>query len=173
MPSDTGAPGGKTTGQHMSDYPLPGGRFYRACVALETNHDLPLADRLGLFEAKQKQRNRLSPELMQALHEGLEQMNTSATSVAHHEDGAGSFPLANTNEEMVATASLLEAEQVLYQPFPEQFALAANDEDEVAQQLAAKRVKVCYQCPSCGMKVWGKPDLSVICGDCHQSLLAN
>ena len=173
MPSDTGAPGGKTTGQHMSDYPLPGGHFYRACVAFEHSHVLPLADRLGLFEAQQKQRNRLSLELMQALHDGLERMNASATSDAHHEDGAGSFPLADTNEEMMATTNFSAAEQVLYQPFPEQFALAANDEDEVAQQLAAKRVKVCYQCPSCRMKVWGKPDLSVICGDCHQSLLAN
>lgn len=27
QPSSTGAPGGKETGQHMSDYPLPGGAF--------------------------------------------------------------------------------------------------------------------------------------------------
>ena len=173
MPSDTGAPGGKTTGQHMSDYPLPGEHFYRACVAFEHSHVLPLADRLGLCEAQQKQRNRLSPELMQALHEGLERMNASATSDASHESGAGSFPLADTNEEMMATTNFSAAEQVLYQPFPEQFALAANDEDEVAQQLAAKRVKVCYQCPSCRMKVWGKPDLSVICGACQQPLQAD
>jgi len=30
MPSATGEPGGKRTGQHMSDYPLPGGRFLAA-----------------------------------------------------------------------------------------------------------------------------------------------
>jgi len=30
MPSDTGEPGGKRTGQHMSDYALPGGLFLRA-----------------------------------------------------------------------------------------------------------------------------------------------
>ena len=27
--------------------------------------------------------------------------------------------------------------------------------------------KVAYQCEECGVKVWGKPDLSLICGDCH------
>ncbi|MEO6476741.1 SprT-like domain-containing protein [Luteolibacter sp.] len=27
--------------------------------------------------------------------------------------------------------------------------------------------KVAYQCQECGIKVWGKPDLSLICGDCH------
>ena len=27
--------------------------------------------------------------------------------------------------------------------------------------------KVDYECPECGMKVWGKPHLSLICGECH------
>ncbi|GAA5483935.1 hypothetical protein Hsar01_03172 [Haloferula sargassicola] len=27
--------------------------------------------------------------------------------------------------------------------------------------------KVAYQCEECRVKVWGKPDLSLICGDCH------
>lgn len=36
MPSSTGKPGGATTGQKMSDYPLPGGKFLNACEALAT-----------------------------------------------------------------------------------------------------------------------------------------
>lgn len=32
MPSSTGKPGGKRTGQSMSDYPIPGGPFEQACV---------------------------------------------------------------------------------------------------------------------------------------------
>jgi len=31
MPSSTGEPGGKRTGQHMSDYPLSGGLFLQTC----------------------------------------------------------------------------------------------------------------------------------------------
>jgi len=34
MPSRTGEPGGKKTGQQMSDYPLPGGAFLGACGSL-------------------------------------------------------------------------------------------------------------------------------------------
>ena len=34
IPSDTGAPGGKETGQKMDHYIEPGGRFDRACAAL-------------------------------------------------------------------------------------------------------------------------------------------
>ena len=34
VPSSTGKPGGATTGQKMSDYPLPGGKFLDACEAL-------------------------------------------------------------------------------------------------------------------------------------------
>lgn len=34
MPSDTGKPGGKTTGQHMGDYPITGGRFEEAARQL-------------------------------------------------------------------------------------------------------------------------------------------
>ena len=110
---------------------------------------------------------------MQALHEGLEQVEAPAAQSANCEDGANSMPPVAVAEGIPAATDFFIVEQALYQPFPEQFVLAANDEDEVAQQLAAKRVKVCYQCPSCRVKVWGKPDLSIICGDCHQSLLAN
>lgn len=34
MPSDTGQPGGKRTGQKMNDYPIPGGLFIRASESL-------------------------------------------------------------------------------------------------------------------------------------------
>lgn len=34
MPSDTGQPGGKKTGQHMTHYIIPGGLFERVCAAL-------------------------------------------------------------------------------------------------------------------------------------------
>jgi predicted SprT family Zn-dependent metalloprotease len=47
MPSDTGRPGGKKTGQNMSDYVIPGGRFIQACRSLiqETHFQIPWFDR--------------------------------------------------------------------------------------------------------------------------------
>jgi|TARA_Y100001001_G_scaffold154242_1_gene168789 hypothetical protein len=37
MPSDTGKPGGKTTGFHMADYPIKGGRFLQVSEELMNN----------------------------------------------------------------------------------------------------------------------------------------
>jgi hypothetical protein len=46
IPSDTGRPGGKQTGEAMGDYTLLDGPFYRACVELEKKgFGLPWLDR--------------------------------------------------------------------------------------------------------------------------------
>ena len=37
MPSATGLPGGKRTGQNMADYPIKGGLFYNECLSLCTS----------------------------------------------------------------------------------------------------------------------------------------
>lgn len=34
------------------------------------------------------------------------------------------------------------------------------------------REKTKYSCPSCGVNVWGKPSLNLMCGDCNESLQA-
>ena len=47
VPSQTGAPGGKKTGQQMSDYPLPGGPFLMACDSLvATGFEISWVDRI-------------------------------------------------------------------------------------------------------------------------------
>lgn len=46
MPSHTGEEGGRTTGQRMSDYPLPGGDFIEACAELvDGGFRIPWVDR--------------------------------------------------------------------------------------------------------------------------------
>ncbi|MDH5327678.1 MAG: SprT-like domain-containing protein [Gammaproteobacteria bacterium] len=50
VPSDTGAPGGKTTGQRMSDYPDPDGLFLKACKELaRSDNVLPWVDRFPAY----------------------------------------------------------------------------------------------------------------------------
>lgn len=45
MPSSTGKPGGATTGQKITDYPISGGRFLEACAELARNKfELPWVD---------------------------------------------------------------------------------------------------------------------------------
>ena len=46
MPSSTGEPGGKRTGDRMSDYPIPGGRFEKVAeILLATAFQIPWVDR--------------------------------------------------------------------------------------------------------------------------------
>lgn len=44
--------------------------------------------------------------------------------------------------------------------------------DMLSRSSKAKN-KVVYICPDCGMKVWGKSDLYIKCGDCSQELKAS
>lgn len=54
MPSDTGRPGGKRTGEHMADYILEGGRFAQACSALLTKeYRLSWVDRYPCIAVKE------------------------------------------------------------------------------------------------------------------------
>lgn len=34
-----------------------------------------------------------------------------------------------------------------------------------------KKAKVKYTCPGCGVNLWGKPDLNILCGDCDETLV--
>ena len=52
MPSSTGRPGGKKTGQHRNDYPIEGGMFMQACVSLiESGYFFNWVDRWGINRA--------------------------------------------------------------------------------------------------------------------------
>ncbi len=52
MPSSTGLPGGKRTGQRMSDYPLPGGAFEQAAQAfIQQSQGLPWVDRFAALKS--------------------------------------------------------------------------------------------------------------------------
>lgn len=37
------------------------------------------------------------------------------------------------------------------------------------EKRAKQQRKVAYECPGCEAKVWGKPDLNVICGECDET----
>lgn len=86
IPSDTGQPGGKQTGQKMSDYIEEGGRFERAFDEMPKEFILPFV---------------------------------------------------------------------------------CNEGNAVSQNRPKSRGKTKYSC-SCGKNVWGKPDLSLICGECEE-----
>jgi len=45
--------------------------------------------------------------------------------------------------------------------------MPAGEGNDVTRKPLAAPSKVSYQCPECRLRVWGKPDLSVICGRCY------
>jgi hypothetical protein len=48
MPSGTGKPGGKKTGERMSDYPIEGGKFLKVAASmLDTHYKVSWADRIN------------------------------------------------------------------------------------------------------------------------------
>jgi predicted SprT family Zn-dependent metalloprotease len=109
MPSDTGQPGGKTTGQAMADYPIEGGPFL-AALAEFARWELRWA---AIF----------SPAAI-----------------------------------MAAVTNLgLDASALPTAP---------------ASTSGAAKKKIGYRCPRCGSKAWGKPELNLICGDCHEEMIA-
>ena len=91
IPSDTGAPGGKETGQKVSHYIAGGGPFDKACTDL------------------------------------------------------------------------------IRQGFAVRYVELWSD-PEARKKKAASKTK--YTCPACGLNAWGKPDISLICGDCDERMQA-
>ena len=92
MPSSTGKPGGKKTGQKMADYPIPDGPFMKAFNDLK-----------------------------------------------------------GKNITYVSRA----------------FIESVNIKTKIK---TASRSKTQYTCPECGLNVWGKPEIRIMCLECHKKL---
>ncbi|MEY7395841.1 SprT-like domain-containing protein [Pantoea stewartii] len=69
MPSDTGQPGGKKTGEKMADYPIEGGKFLAAYEQLldKDNFNISWLDRLPVRHAASQALGSASEEQMSAL----------------------------------------------------------------------------------------------------------
>jgi len=113
MPSDTGNPGGKKTGQHMSDYPIKEGKFMKALQRMPKKYILPFVSTEGDY------------------------LSGVSIPIGSLEDGIVSIDIGRP-------------------PLP--------------KRPKSKRSKTKYSCPDCGMNVWGKPDLEILCLDCEQRL---
>lgn len=147
-PSSTGLPGGKITGQHMSDYPVEGGPFLKVCHTLVEQHAfrIPWIYRLSLplgidFEAQ-----------------------------AHSDDEAVQENFASANEEAVAVVPL-EVPSPPSNNAPDTFLYSTYrdvlPEGSFYTPPTRSKSKIKYQCPSCFNSVWGKPGMHVICGNCR------
>lgn len=136
MPSDTGKPGGRRTGQNMSDYPLKGGQFLESCKRLISSGSFNIpwfdrwADPLDGYEP--------SPEI-------LEYLNKECS-----KDESGSD---------------LKIVSLLSTPVA-QLLSSASEEIFLPVAARSIPTKTKYRCPSCRANIWGKPGLLVRCEPC-------
>lgn len=145
MPSDTGQPGGKRTGDRMADYPIEGGRFLAACQELLTaKFKLSWYDRFpaaGLVLIGQASMASQLQGNLEGTRPPMETMPALALSVKPV--GLGMASVAGVNADIAA---------------PE----------------ANKSNRVKYTCSGCKdpISVWGKPGLKLLCGECNQNFAA-
>ena len=180
MPSSTGEPGGKKTGQKMGDYPIKNGAFYLQCVAFsQMGYQLPFYDRYAKIESSQA---RLSSQLAETATEALysaiqasyqpEQGQSvsvvveSADTVEQGDD-SGAAELAAPPADEATLQTYAAAEASLMQPFSDQFDIDLSELTESREKEAAAKRKTAYLCQSCGDKAWGKPTLDLWCGKCQ------
>lgn len=135
MPSTTGQPGGKRTGQQMDDYIIEAGPFAQACLSLLTrDYCLSWVDRFAMPGGNKPG---LSP-------------GTAPGATEESQDG-------NTPESLEAP------------PAPVAGPGSQWTTPKPAMVNRSNRAK--YRCPVCEAQVWGKPGLSILCGqpDCSVS----
>lgn len=144
MPSSTGQPGGKRTGDMMADYPIAGGRFLAACETLLTSDfSLSWYDRFPAEEHVQMGQNTVSAQLEGIAGASAPIKDNPALAGAVRPGGPGRRPMSDVGEEPAQAP----------EPSPNK----------------SNRLKyTCGTCPK--VSVWGKPGLNIICGDCSQRL---
>jgi predicted SprT family Zn-dependent metalloprotease len=145
MPSSTGQPGGRRTGDRMADYAIEGGPFLEATKRLITqDFRISWYDRFGPSNLQAMTQNLVSAQVSSAL--GL----PAAPGRLQHAGQAG-------DEDADDPTNAAGAAIVVHVPAP-----AASH----------KASKVKYTCP-CKQNVWGKPKMLLICGVCDKHFEAN
>lgn len=165
-PSTTGMPGGDTTGEKVGDYIVHGGPFHRACQDLiNEGFMLRWVDRYPVF------RNEDPIAIFNHNAERIDVTNdlVSVTSLA----ASRTFRSVATGNSVTDIAALDDqlAPDTSALPTTEPLMGALNPvrQSQSSQPLnRSNRHK--YVCKSCGMQLWGKPALHVICGACHLDL---
>jgi predicted SprT family Zn-dependent metalloprotease len=156
IPSTTSKPGGDATGEHVGDYILRGGLFYKACQTfLDQGFSLRWVDRFPV-------------------HRG------DAPVITYDEDGRSikleaaeekpmAMPKFNTLQLHAVPTSVDEA-VVRQDETPHVFAAAPSTPTLVSSQPLNRSNRHKYVCKGCAMQLWGKPGLHVICGTCQLGL---
>lgn len=151
MPSDTGQPGGKRTGQKVADYAIPGGRFEQATsLLLAEGFKISWLDRYPIAPPRAAGVATAAPARLIA--EDDEDDGESASQVFLETPSIRTF-------EAASTTSLAQLHPGL---------------DLVERPISTNRSnRDKYTCPGCSVSVWGKPKLRIKCADCEELMLVD
>ena len=161
MPSTTGKPGGSIVGQTVSDYILSDGLFLAACTAfINTGVQLSWVDAFPIPRTE-KPTLIYDPNGAEVPNAGMHQKTDRPTLDTPSEEDAAAIdglPYSMADIEK-AFLSVLPAQAVRESPtIP-------------SSKPTNKSNRHRYYCSACYMKVWGKPDLNILCGDCNIPLI--
>jgi predicted SprT family Zn-dependent metalloprotease len=173
-PSSTGRPGGETTGEKVGDYIVHEGPFHRACqTLLQEGFMLRWVDRfpvhrgnepIGIYDEKGNPVD-VTDELV-AMTPLAQTRSFRKESPPHASVRIDGLDIAGDYSEVSE-----QDENDLSIPFAQPFALQIADDDLPRDSQPLNRSnRHKYVCKSCGMQVWGKPALHVICGTCSLNL---
>lgn len=156
MPSDTGLPGGKRTGEHMADYVIDNGSFLAvARQFIADGFELPWVDRRGISHVPSQHAFSASGELISFLQSDCDLVAKIGINKLENPFKHGkSFEISTSPEQFSNADGIQGAEKVV------QFIPAVK-----------KATRVKYRCDCCSAQVWGKPSLNIICGDCNVSYI--
>ncbi len=154
MPSSTGKPGGAIVGETMSQYVIEGGLFDKAAnELLESGFTLRWVDTIQMPPPLDNQQPR-HPSNVVSLPSRREPQNENDDDPIY-----SNFPLNLTDI----------AEKIEQQQTNELRRPALMKSKTTKAKNKSNRHK--YYCPRCSLQVWGKPDLSIKCGNCNDEPL--
>lgn len=145
MPSSTGKPGGAITGDHMADYPIPGGLFEKVFLEHFSTPEftIPWYDRYPPPQAVA-----IATQILALKPKPYAAQISSAGALAN--DSEAPLPACSSAAGMDGPPVLMPSVQL--------------------PSLSGARSKTKYSC-SCGVNVWGKPGLRIRCENCQESFI--
>lgn len=165
MPSDSGEPGGKKTGDSMDDYPMANGAFItECCIFISKNEWLPWVDRFP--EGSHNFSNAVLSQFRKHLKanpghiESIELLTSGANGISSHNYNPKGTGDANEEIEQRDAAPHVDMVDYTVKDTPTPVVVKSS----VALNTSKSKYK--YTC-SCGNNFWGKDSISAVCLDCN------
>lgn len=146
QPSSTGKPGGAITGMLMSDYVIEGGPFWVASIKLiqQMQFQLPWICRLTT-----------PPTVPESDTSTILENQVSDTTLSLEKPPIDDLLVQASDDEPAVVDLLFSNYRDLLPP------------NTFQAPPARGKAKSRYQCSNCHLKVWGKPDLRILCMECN------